>query len=274
MKKIFSVVAISWLASLPLIAQAHRMWILPYETVVAGDSAWVTFDVAVSNDIFQIDHNGPRLEAISVLTPDGKIEEPKNLLTGQLRTSLDVNLKLQGTYKVAVVSNNLNARWETVDGKRASWPERGAKANAADFAAAVPKDAKNLEVSENSRRIETFVTLGAPTTAALKPTNQGLELMPITHPNDLRLDKPSEFTFLIDGKPASGVKVTIIAAGSRYRTSPQDVEFTTDQTGVIRIQWRAAGLYWIGASYKDDQAKKPATTRSASYSGTFEVLPE
>lgn len=274
MKKIISGVLVGCLASLSLSAQAHRMWILPYETVAAGDSAWVTFDVAVSNDIFQIDHGGPRIDGISVLTPDGKTEEPKNVLAGQLRTSFDVNLTAQGTYKIAIASGGLSARWETADGKRGSWPARGAKANPAEFATAVPADAKNLEVSQNSRRVETFVTLGAPTQQALAPTNQGLELVPITHPNDLRLDKPSEFKFLIDGKPAIGVKVTIIAGGTRYRTSPQEVEFESDHKGIIRVKWGSAGQYWLGASYKDDNAKKPATSRSGSYSASFEVLPE
>lgn len=274
MKKLLSFVVMGCLAGLPLFAHAHRMWVLPYETTIAGDSAWVTFDIAVSNDIFQIDHNGPRVEKIDVLTPDGKTEEPKNILAGQLRTSFDVNLTQQGTYKVAIASSNLMARWETDDGKRASWPERGAKANPEDFAKAVPANAKNLEVSQNSRRVETYVTLGAPSKQVLKPTNQGLELLPVTHPNDLRIDEPTEFKFLIDGKPAIGAKVTIIAGGTRYRSSPQEAELETDKNGSVRIKWQSAGLYWIGASYKDNNAPKPATTRSGSYSGTFEVLPE
>jgi len=274
MKKILSVAVVSLLASLSLTAQAHRMWILPYETVIAGDSAWVTFDIAVSNDIFQIDHAGPRVEKVDVLTPDGKTEEPKNILAGQMRTSVDINLTQQGTYKVAIASNSLMARWETEDGKRASWPERGAKASPADFATAVPANAKNVEVSQNSRRVETFVTLGAPTAQVLKPTNQGLELLPITHPNDLRINEPTEFKFLIDGKPAIGTKVTIIAGGSRYRTSPQELQIESDSQGIVRIQWQSAGLYWLGASYKDNKAQKPATIRNGSYSATFEVLPE
>ncbi|HWV15398.1 MAG TPA: DUF4198 domain-containing protein [Cellvibrio sp.] len=272
-KKLLSALALSCLAGFSLTAQAHRMWILPYETVAAGESTWITFDVAVSNDIFQIDHAGPRVDGITVLTPDGKAEEPKNLVAGQLRSSFDVNLTAQGTYKVAIVSGGLNARWETADGKRGSWPARGAKANPAEFATAVPKDAKNVEVSQNSRRVETFVTLGAPTQQALQPTNQGLELLPITHPNDLRIDEPSQFKFLIDGKPAAGVKVTIIPGGSRYRNSAQELEIESDSQGIIRIQWQGPGQYWLGASYKDDKAQKPAKNRVGSYSATFEVLP-
>ena len=261
-------------AGFSLNANAHRAWILPYETVKAGDSGWVTFDMAVSNDIFQIDHGAGRAEGITVLTPDGKMEEPKNLFTGQLRTSFDVNLLQQGTYKVFTASNSLSARWEDADGKRGFWPERGAKANSADLVTAIPKDAKNIEVTQGSRRIETFVTLGKPSTSTLVPTNEGFELVPITHPNDLAVSEPAEFKFLIDGKPAVGAKVTIIASGSRYRNAAEEQVLETDKNGVVKVQWKKTGAYWLGASYKDEKAKKPAKFRSGNYSGTFEVLAE
>jgi hypothetical protein len=255
-------------------AHAHRAWILPYETVKAGESGWVTFDMAVSNDIFQIDHGAGRAEGITVLTPDGKTEEPQNIFTGKLRTSFDVNLLQQGTYKIFTASNSLNARWETPDGKRGFWPERGTKANPADLPTAIPKGAKNVEITQSSRRLETFATLGKPSRDVLAPANQGLELVPLTHPNDLAVSEPAEFSFLMDGKPAAGVKVTVIEGGSRYRNSADEMELETDKNGVVKIQWKKIGVYWVGASYRDEKAKKPAKFRSGSYSGTFEVLAE
>ena len=39
--------------------------------------------------------------------------------------------------------------------------------------------------STGASRNETFITRGSPTTGALKPTGVGLELQPVTHPNDL-----------------------------------------------------------------------------------------
>lgn len=274
MKKIVSQLMLVCLAGVAVTAEAHRAWVLPYETVKAGESGWVTFDLAVSNDIFQIDHAAGRAEGVSVLTPDAKIEEPQNIFTGKLRTSFDVNLLQQGTYKVYMASGGLSARWEDAEGKRASWPARGEKANPADFATAVPKDAKNLQVTQGSRRVETFVTLGKPSLQALAPTNVGLELVPITHPNDLAVSEPAEFKFLMDGKPAVGAKVTVIAGGTRYRNAADELELETDKNGIVKIQWKKLGAYWLGASYKDEKAQKPATSRSGSYSATFEVLAE
>ncbi|WP_258079450.1 DUF4198 domain-containing protein, partial [Xanthomonas arboricola] len=40
-------------------------------------------------------------------------------------------------------------------------------------------------VSQSFNRVETFVTRGAPTTTVFKPAGKGIELVPVTHPNDL-----------------------------------------------------------------------------------------
>uniref|UniRef100_UPI00329788C1 DUF4198 domain-containing protein n=1 Tax=Salmonella enterica TaxID=28901 RepID=UPI00329788C1 len=71
------------------------------------------------------------------------------------------------------------------------------------FAKEVPANATNLQVSESAGRIETFVTAGKPTTTALKLTNHGLELVPITHPKDLYAEEEATFAFMLDGKPAA-----------------------------------------------------------------------
>lgn len=259
---------------LSLGAHAHRAWILPASTVLSGDDPWVTFDAAVSNDIFHTDHAPLRLQYIQALGPDGKAVELVNGAQGKYRSTFDLNLKQAGTYKIFTASNGLNARWETDDGERRYWPQRGQVPTEEGFAKEVPRKAKNLEISQSSRRMETFVTAGSPTDVALQPTNVGLELVPITHPNDLFAGEAAEFQFLIDGKPAAGTKITVIPGGMRYRNSQEEITAETDKSGKVKITWPAAGLYWLSASYRDDNAKKPAKTRSGSYVATFEVLPE
>jgi len=256
------------------LANAHNMWLLPSDTSKGGKGGWVTFDLATSTEFFSFDSGAPKLSPIQVLAPDASLTDVQNVLEGKLRTSFDVEVKQPGTYKVFAASSGLTARWEDAEGKRGFWPARGAKADPAEFATAVPKDAKNLEVTQASRRLETFVTLGAPSKAALSPSNQGLELLPITHPNDLAVSEPSEFIFLMDGKPAVGVKIEVIEGGSRYRLALGEQNYETDKNGRVKIQWKKTGMYWLGASYKDDKAQKPAKSRSGSYSATLEVLAE
>lgn len=260
--------------SLSLSAQAHRAWLLPSATVLSSDDAWVSVDAAVSNDIFHADHAPMRTEGVVVTAPDGATLQVQNSVTGKFRSVFDVQLPQKGTYKIAIASNGLMARWETETGERKMWPGRGERANPADFDKMVPKKAKNLEVSQFSRRMETFVTSGSPTESVLKATKQGLELVPVTHPNDLFSGEAATFQFLMDGKPVAGVKVTVIPGGMRYRNDQAAIELESDKKGNISITWPQAGMYWLSANYRDEKAKKPATVRSGSYAATFEVLPE
>lgn len=262
------------LALASLSANAHRAWILPNQTTVSGKDAVVSFDAAVSNEIFTADHAALRASAFVITAPDGSQSETREVHTGKTRTVFDLPLPAEGTYRISVASAGLMARWETEDGKRAFWPPRGKPANPDEFEKAVPQHARNLQVSFNARRMETFVTNGTPSQGALQPTNKGLELVPLTHPNDLFAGEAARFRFLMDGKPAAGAEVALVREGTRYRNSQEEIELKTDANGEVVIQWNGAGRYFLEASYKDDQAQEPATSRSASYTAVLEVMPD
>src|SRR5690606_22189618 len=116
-----------------------------------------------------------------------------NSFTGKTRSVFDLQLTQPGTYKVVQATSHLQARWVDGNGERQFWPGRGVVPKAGDFERQVPKQANNLEVSEFSRRVETFVTNGMPTETVLLPTNKGLELVPMTHPNDLYAGETAQF---------------------------------------------------------------------------------
>lgn len=261
-------------ATFPLVSHAHRAWIVPAATVLSSEDPWVTFDAAVSNDIFHADHAPLRLDGVTAIAPDGSLVPLQNTSTGKYRSTFDLNLQQKGTYKVTSFSSGLRARWETEEGERRGWPGRGEQSTAEGFAKEVPKKAKNLEVSFGSRRLETFVTAGTPDTKVFKPTNEGLELIPVTHPNDLFAGEKAEFKFLIDGKPAVGAKVEVVPGGMRYRNQQANITAETDKNGSVSITWPQAGMYWMSVSYEDEKAQKPAKKRVGSYVATFEVLPE
>ncbi|MFZ5756470.1 MAG: DUF4198 domain-containing protein [Pseudomonadota bacterium] len=258
---------------LPLSAEAHRSWILPSATVLSGNEPWVTFDAAVSNDIFHADHNPLRLDGLKALAPDGTEATLENLATGKFRTVFDLQLKKPGTWKVFTATSGLTARWEE-NGQRKSWPPRGTVATQEGFDRDVPKNADKLEVTWSARRLETFVTAGKPSDTVLRPVNSGLELVPVTHPNDLFAGETATFRFLIDGKPAEGVKVEVVSGGRRYRNSEDAIALVSDRDGAVKITWPAAGQYWLEADYEDANAPKPASKRTGRYVASFEVLPQ
>lgn len=268
MKRSFALV-LALAAVLPITASAHKAWLLPSQTVVAGESPWITVDAAVSNDLFYFNHVPLRLDSLAIVAPDGSTVAAQNPATGKYRSVFDVQLVQQGTYKIGVLNNSLTASWQE-NGKPKRW-----RGSAENFAAEVPTDASELKVSQSISRVETFVTNGTPSDTALKPGGIGLELVPITHPNDLFAGEEAKFRFQIDGKPAGGLDVEIIRGDTRYRNAQDEIKTTTDGNGEFSVTWPEAGMYWLDVSSVDDTVTMPqATQRRLGYVATLEVLPQ
>jgi len=250
---------------LPFAAHAHDVWIVPSSTVLSGTDSWITVDAAVGNDKFYFNHAPLRLDGLTVTAPDGNAAEAENINRGKLRSTFDLQIKQAGTYRVAVVNDGVFARWKE-DGKNKRYFGK-----VEGMAQAVPAKADELEVSQSLGRVETFVTAGKP--SALKPVGRGLELAPVTHPNDLFTDEAATFQMLLDGKPAADLEVNVVPGGSRYRDKVGEIQLKTDQDGKFSVKWPQPGLYWIEAGMEDAKVTVPqAKKRRLSYAGTVEVL--
>ncbi|MFZ5746527.1 MAG: DUF4198 domain-containing protein [Pseudomonadota bacterium] len=270
--------AAATVASVPIAVQAHRMWMLPSSTVLSGDEAWVTVDAAVSNELFYFDHQPLRGEP-SVTAPDGTATAVENYATGRYRSTFDLHLTQQGTYKIAYVRDAVMGSY-TLNGEEKRLP-RGL--DAAKAKEAIPASATDVRLMEMSARNEIFVTLGAPTNTVFKPTGKGIELVPVTHPNDLFAGEAATFQFLLDGKPAANMTVTVIPGGIRYRDQLNQMVLKTDTDGKVSITWPTPGMYWLNVSPEGEHAEgeegkpqgprqAPPSGRRVSYTTTLEVL--
>lgn len=266
MQRSSKLLAFALAACLPLAAEAHRTWMLPSATVLSGEDPWVTVDAAVSNDLFYFEHFPMRLDGLKVIAPDGHNVKAENQNTGRYRSTFDVHLTQSGTYKLALVNNGLFANYKE-NGENKRW--RGTPET---FAKEVPAKAQDLRVTQSDSRMEVFVTSGKPTDKTLQPTNVGLELVPVTHPNDLFAGEAATFRFLFDGKPAADVKVSVIPGGIRYRDKLNEQTLTTDKDGQFAVTWPEPGMYWLNASVNGAASVKLASDRRASYTATLEVL--
>jgi len=264
------------LLSIPAALSAHRMWLLPSATVFSGTDGWVTVDAAVSNDLFFFDHQPLRLDGMKVWQPDGSEGTLQNGATGRYRSVFDVQLDKPGTWKIGTQMSAVMGSFKVdgvekrIGGRRGPpQPNAPAPLTVAD----IPANATDVKVTEVSGRNEIFVTAGAPTTTVFKTTGKGLEFAPITHPDELVAGETAKFRFLVDGKPAAGLKVTVIPGGKRYRNDEGARELTTGADGVLSVSWPTAGMYWLNATLTDAKATAPrATERRMSYVTTLEVL--
>jgi uncharacterized GH25 family protein len=270
----------------PLGAQAHRVWMLPSATVLSGDDVWVTIDAAVSNDLFYFEHFPLRIASIGtppadmpggravrpaelfITAPDGSKVEAKNGSIGRYRSTFDVHLTQKGTYKIAVRNDGVFASWK-VGTETKRW-----RGTAEAFAKEVPIEADGLQATLSRSRVEVFITSGKPTRDTLKVTGKGLELDPVTHPNDLVAGTAATFRLLIDGKPAPDLKVAVVPGGSRYRDKLGEMNLTTGTDGTFAVTWPEPGMYWMEAVLRDDKTQIAGIKqRRANYVATLEVLP-
>ena len=266
------------LLALPAAVSAHRMWMLPSGTIFSGTDSWVTVDSAISNDLFYADHQPGRIEQVQVWQPDGTPGRTQNGATGRYRSVFDVQLDKPGTWKIGTAMSGVMGSFK-VDGVekrvggRGGPPGPNGQRTPPLTVADIPANATDVALTEVSNRNEIFVTAGAPTTTVLKPTGKGLEFVPVTHPDELVAGETARFRFLVDGKPAAGLKVTVIPGGKRYRDAEGARELTTGADGVLAVDWPAAGMYWLNATLTDAKATAPrATQRRLGYTTTLEVM--
>lgn len=272
-RKILGFAATVALAAIAIVpASAHRQWMLPSSTVLSGDDVWVTVDAAVSNDLFYFEHQPLRLDAVKAWAPDGTEAAIENKATGRYRSTFDVHLTQKGTWRIASVSDGLMGSYD-LGGKTERLPRGTTTANLAER---LPAGATNVKTVESSNRNEIFVTVGEPTTTLFKPTGKGIELAPVTHPNDLIAGEAASFQFLLDGKPAAGLTVTVIPGGIRYRNDLGEMNLKTDAQGKVDVNWTEPGMYWLNVTTpqaeRAEGAGEPPLQRRASYVTTLEVL--
>jgi|SRR5690554_2882016 len=249
------------------VAHAHETWLLPSSTVLSK-AGYVTVDGAVSNDAFHFVYRPLTIrgDALQISAPDGSTVEAENMMLGKLRSVFDVNLEQEGTYRLALSSSGAFASWEE-NGERKRW--RGSRD---ELAKEVPTEADALSVREVTNRIETFVTVGSPTD--IQPEGVGIELIPVTHPNDLYAEEEATFAFTIDGKPAAGLEVSVMPGASRYRDDLLRQTLTADDKGHITFTWPTPGMWWMNAVINDDKGSLQGGERRLAYTATLEVLPQ
>lgn len=266
MKKSLAILAALATLALPMSAEAHRAWLAPTATVLSGTDAWVGFDAGMSNGVFIPDHAAMNLDNLVITAPDGSTAQPENMMRARYRSTFDLHLTQPGTYKIANVMGGVVVSY-VQDGVTKRF--RGTEAT---MAANIPAGATDVTVSRSDSRVETFVTLGAPTTEALQPTGQGIELVPVSHPNDLVAGEAATFKLIRDGQPAADMDVTVARGGTRYRDNPEEMMVRTGPDGAFTVTWPEPGMYWINASVRTPAAEgRPAA--SAQYNGVMEVLP-
>ncbi|MFP5393543.1 MAG: DUF4198 domain-containing protein [Gammaproteobacteria bacterium] len=270
LKHIVAAVGIAALG-VSLNASAHRPWLYPHGSLVEGKEPSVTIDGAISEGLFDVDHMPLKLDTATVTEPDGTVTPVAGAYTGRQRSTFDLKMAKNGTYKISIVNKNVFASWKDASGETKRF--RGTEQA---FAKEVPANAPELRSTVMQQRIETFVSANKPSDAALKPSGSGLELVPVTNPTDLRSGESATFRFQLDGKALPNFPFSLIPGGVRYRGVLGEIRLATNAQGEAVIKLPAPGMYYLNASFPVAQPQPGGEQppRRYSYAATLEVLPE
>jgi hypothetical protein len=260
------------LAGIACAAQAHRPWMLPTSTFIETErEAWVTIDGAVSEGLFDVDHMPLRMDGLTVTDPDGQTAPAPAATVGKFRSSVDLKLPKNGTYRVTLAAVNVMGSYKlNGEMKRFRATEQAA-------AKEVPAGATDVKTTTMVQRQDTFVTVNKPSMGALKPVGTGLELVAVTNPTELRAGEKATFRFQLEGKPLPNFPFSLIPGGVKYRGTINEVRLTTDAKGEASFTLPAPNMYWLSAAYPANAPTGPGAEqlpKRYSYSATFEVLPE
>ncbi len=253
---------------------AHKRWLLP-SIFNVSEPQWITVDASVSNNLFYVDRPWP-VATVKVTNPDGSSGEIANASEGHRRSVFDVNMSLKGTYKVTTGGDAFFVQYELPaegQGKRDLVRDRAF--NFDSLKASIPEYARKVAYAKSVSRLESYMTLGAPSFEVFKNEANGIELKPETHPNDMYVNEPIKWSFLVNGKTQADLKVMVVWEGTRYRNDEAPILLKTDAKGQINFTPNRAGRFLIEVGHEMDLKDDPDFTKLyMTYMGTFEVIPQ
>lgn len=257
-------------------SQAHTPYLAP--TTFAPDRPFVTVQAALSETNFFVPDFPIRGQGDYWATgPSGAPVKADGVTMLKEYAAVEFSLPADGTWRLSTGERaGRQAKWAKVDGAWKMVRPAGAPAGGPGGArsieeSAIPAGAETM-TSVSYLRADTYVTKGAPSRGALKPTGQGVEVEPVTHPNEIFVGDAFKFRLLNDGKPLPGVEFHIARAGDTYAEKKFSHVAKTAADGAGAVTFAQPGAYVLEVHYpiRAEGAPEPVA-RSSVYTLTFEV---
>ncbi len=239
-------------------ALGHVAYVKPlqFEPVRGGK---VTLDASFAEQFF-VPEAAISNASFEVVTPSGKtvsVEEVVNLST---RNVLEHTLKEEGTYQFST-GKRMGAIFRVYekDGERGSM--RGNEKP-------LPEGAVLTEHFQSVTFATSYVTHKGPTEQALAPRNEGLEIVPVNHPNSLFANEGFEFKVLFNGQPVASHEVAIYQGKDQFAEESDVDKVTTNDKGHANFTPKAQDVYLMQVRLRTD-APKEAQVPTYSYTTTL-----
>jgi len=261
-------------------AYAQVVWLSTSATQVDKDTQnpYVAIDASASAEPF-VARNAIPIEGLTAIDPDGNAATLENILVGKVRSSADLKLAKAGTYKIGIEAHSVSVSYRLPPDSPNAPPTRASNGMVRKQLTMeeyksfkLPNDATQARITRNLRRVATYVTYDRPSNGVLKSDNAsgvGLELIPMTHPNDMFPDQKASFRLLLNGKPLPDFALTVMPAGQQYRGVRKEIGATSDAQGLVSFTLPEGGRYWLSAAYPVRGGQGSQSTANADAAPTY-----
>lgn len=245
-------------------AAAHTPYLAPASFEArAGDT--LSLDAAFAEAFFVPEAAFDNSSCVVTL-PSGQSRPVASVQRLKTRTVMEETLDAgKGTYRFST-GPRLGALFRV-------WEQNGKRESSRDPSVTIPSGAKVISNFQSLTRADSYVSVGAPSRAALADDDMGLVFVPVTHPNDLYVGEDFEFIVQYDGKPLPAQKIEVTEAvwSSDRKASVQTLE--SDADGRVRMALTHAGTFLALARHRSAApAGAPVPEYSNSYTLSFRVL--
>ncbi len=237
-------------------AGAHMPQLLP-SAFDAGQRDHITVQATFGEDAF-VPEIAMRDAPFALVLPDGSAGPVGPVTYLRDLAIFEADLKGPGTYRITSGQRL---------GRMGKMFQVGGKWLIAGEDGKPPADAASVTV-QSTTLADAYVTRGQPSTAALKPRNQGLEIQPITHPSSIAAGSGAAFVLLFDGKPLAGTDVTLFRAAGNHDGRKVAAQLKSDAAGKFMLKPDDAGNYLILVRHRTT-APTGAETPYRSYTYTL-----
>lgn len=225
----------------------------------ASNMDHVTVEAGFTDDIFA-GRVAMRSDHWNVFGPNGEVPIPGVTYLSQISV-FEAPTPTDGTYRIS--SGRREGRIAKMyRSATAGWRFVGEEAGVT-VAEADQVETQSITVAD------VYVTRGeAGEVPAARGT--GVEVIPVTHPNEIVEGEDAVFQLLIDGQPRGGLPITVFREAGRYDGRLVEAEVVSGPDGRFTVKPSAPGAYLTLIRYRDEAPAGAATPyQSQSHALTF-----
>ena len=219
----------------------------------------------------------------AVTDPSGATKKIEGVTTLKELAIFEAPTPVEGTYRITSGERaGRSGKLAKIDGVWRNVRPAGGSSRPPEGAAApangpieedkIPAGAEVM-TTQSYLKADLYVSRGAPTATALKPTGQGLEIAPVTHPNEAFAGEAFKFRLLVDGQALANAPFTVSKAREGYEPQRFTAGGSAGADGAAQITLAKPGIYVIQVQNPvrvEGQPPVPAA-KSLTTTLTFEV---